>query len=108
MICFENSSLPNYITEKVYNAYTNGTIPIYWGCPNSEDYVNLSAILYLKPDYSQSDVDELVKETAILDNNDHLYKEKYESTFFKHGRVPDNLNITLLQNKFDKRITKFC
>jgi hypothetical protein len=106
MICFENSSLPNYLTEKVYNAYSNGTIPIYWGCPNIEEYVNMSSILYLKPDYSQADVYDLIRNIAILDNNEQLYKEKYESAFFKNGRIPDFLNIDILQNKIDNYIRK--
>lgn len=30
-ICFENSSYPGYLTEKLFDAYNTGTIPIYWG-----------------------------------------------------------------------------
>lgn len=30
-ICFENSSYPGYLTEKLFDAYASGTIPIYWG-----------------------------------------------------------------------------
>lgn len=30
-ICFENSSYPGYLSEKLYEAYISGCIPIYWG-----------------------------------------------------------------------------
>ena len=30
-ICFENSSYPGYLTEKLIDAYNAGCIPIYWG-----------------------------------------------------------------------------
>jgi hypothetical protein len=30
-ICFENTSSPGYTTEKLIDAFTAGTIPIYWG-----------------------------------------------------------------------------
>ena len=60
MICFENTSMPNYITEKLMIAYKHGTIPIYWGCPNLGDYVNMDAILHLKPDYTKYDVEKLM------------------------------------------------
>ena len=30
-ICFENSSYPGYLTEKLMDAYNAGCIPIYWG-----------------------------------------------------------------------------
>jgi hypothetical protein len=101
MICFENSSLPNYLTEKVYNAYSNGTIPIYCGCPNIEEYVNLSSILYLKPNYTKEDLAALIRNIILLDNDDELYRNKYESVFFKDGRIPDMLNTEILKSKID-------
>lgn len=30
-ICFENSSYPGYLTEKLFDAYMAGCVPIYWG-----------------------------------------------------------------------------
>lgn len=30
-LCFENSSYPGYLTEKLFDAYNAGCIPIYWG-----------------------------------------------------------------------------
>ena len=30
-ICFENASYPGYLTEKLFDAYACGCIPIYWG-----------------------------------------------------------------------------
>ncbi|WP_394958760.1 glycosyltransferase family 10 domain-containing protein [uncultured Helicobacter sp.] len=30
-ICFENGSYPGYLTEKLFDAYIAGCIPIYWG-----------------------------------------------------------------------------
>lgn len=30
-ICFENSSYLGYLTEKLFDAYNAGCIPIYWG-----------------------------------------------------------------------------
>lgn len=32
-ICFENASYPGYLTEKLFDAYACGCIPIYWGDP---------------------------------------------------------------------------
>ena len=31
VLCFENDLYPGYVTEKVFDAWTAGTIPIYWG-----------------------------------------------------------------------------
>jgi len=35
-LCFENSYTPGYVTEKIFDAFAGGTIPIYWGGLSSE------------------------------------------------------------------------
>lgn len=35
-VCIENSSVPNYYTEKLIDAFLTKTVPIYWGCTNLE------------------------------------------------------------------------
>ena len=99
MICFENTSLKNYLTEKLIIAYRSGTIPIYWGCPNIDDYVNMDSMLYLKPDFSDSDVNKLISDIKVLDNDANLYKKKFESIFFKGGVIPDEFNMDVLNSK---------
>ncbi|MCX7828538.1 MAG: glycosyltransferase family 10 [Thermanaerothrix sp.] len=37
-VVLENSSYPDYWSEKLADAYLGGAFPIYWGCPNLEDY----------------------------------------------------------------------
>jgi len=104
MICFESKTMPNYFTEKLINAYYGGAIPIYWGCPNIDDYVNMDAILYLKPDFTDSDVRDLIKQIEHLDNDAEAYKTKYESVFFKNGSLPDAFNIESLRQKINDRL----
>lgn len=99
MICFENVSKPHYFTEKLVNAYYAGTIPIYWGCPNVGDYVNLDAILYLPPEFTDQDVRDLMDKIAVLDTNDAAYQEYYCRTFFKGGQIPDDFNLAAIQKK---------
>ena len=98
-LCFENSSSYNYLTEKLLNAYTCGSIPIYWGCPNVSDYINMECMVYLKPDHTDDDVRKLIQEITELDNDPQLYKKKYEQCFFKNGLVPDEFNMTILQHR---------
>ncbi|CAN0480984.1 unnamed protein product, partial [Hapterophycus canaliculatus] len=31
--------LRDYVTEKVYNGLQSGTLPVYWGAENVEDFV---------------------------------------------------------------------
>jgi len=37
-VVLENSQQPNYWTEKIADAYLSWCMPIYWGCPNIEEY----------------------------------------------------------------------
>lgn len=44
--CFENNSeIPNYITEKIFDSLVNGCIPIYWGASNIEDYIPIQCFI---------------------------------------------------------------
>ena len=38
-LCFENSILNGWITEKIFDCFFAGTIPIYWGAPDILDWV---------------------------------------------------------------------
>lgn len=40
-ICYENArGLPGYVTEKIFDCFIAGTIPVYWGAPNLWKYVD--------------------------------------------------------------------
>lgn len=39
-VCYENvKDLPGYITEKIFDCFFAGCVPIYWGAPNVSDYI---------------------------------------------------------------------
>jgi hypothetical protein len=39
-ICYENvHDLPGYITEKIFDCFFSGCIPVYWGANNVTDYI---------------------------------------------------------------------
>lgn len=38
-LAFENSNEPDYVSEKIYNALSEGVVPVYMGAPNVADYV---------------------------------------------------------------------
>lgn len=37
-LIIENEKIDNWFTEKIIDCLTTGTIPVYWGCPNIDDY----------------------------------------------------------------------
>jgi alpha(1,3/1,4) fucosyltransferase len=39
-VCYENTKdTPGYITEKIFDCFAAGTIPIYWGASNIDEYI---------------------------------------------------------------------
>jgi hypothetical protein len=39
-ICYENiRDIPGYITEKIFDCFFSGCVPVYWGANNVSDYI---------------------------------------------------------------------
>jgi alpha(1,3/1,4) fucosyltransferase len=39
-ICYENAkNIPGYITEKIFDCFFSGCVPIYWGAPNITEHI---------------------------------------------------------------------
>jgi alpha(1,3/1,4) fucosyltransferase len=38
-LCFENSALEGWVTEKIFDCFFAGTVPVYWGAPDVERWV---------------------------------------------------------------------
>ena len=39
-ICYENTEgVEDYITEKIFDCFAAGFVPIYWGASNIEKYI---------------------------------------------------------------------
>ena len=70
------------MTEKLYEAYIGGTIPIYWGSPTVEVDFNPKAFLNWY-DYGS---DEALMEAVIeIDNDPVRYEEMYMQPLFSNG-----------------------
>ncbi len=45
-ICYENAmDIPGYITEKIFDCFFAGCVPVYWGAPNVSDYIPLNTFI---------------------------------------------------------------
>jgi hypothetical protein len=72
-IIIENSKQLNYITEKIIDCLTVGTIPIYWGCPNIAEFFNIEGFICF------SSIDEL---DSILESlTPELYQSKLKYAY---------------------------
>jgi hypothetical protein len=100
-ICFENSSYPGYTTEKLYEAYIGGTIPIYWGSPTIEVDFNPNAFLNW---YDYGSDEALIEEVLMLDSNPHRYKEMYMQPLFTKDNFNRFIDVSKLLTWFETNV----
>ena len=75
VIAYENTpQMPGYITEKPFQAYIAGSIPIYNAHEKSMEDLNKEAVIY-SPGFSSDE--EVIEHIKKLDNDDQLYCEKW-------------------------------
>lgn len=73
-ICPENSNRAGYVTEKLFEAFRAGTVPVYWGSDNNPEpnLVNPEAILFW--DFN-SDNQKIIDKIKELADSDAAYRE---------------------------------
>jgi hypothetical protein len=47
-LCFENMAMPGYITEKIFDCFFVGTIPVYLGAPDVVKYIPRSCFIDMR------------------------------------------------------------
>lgn len=57
-ICFENDLYPNYITEKIFQSWDAGAVPIWWGLDKS-GYINEKALINFASGSIESNLEQL-------------------------------------------------
>jgi hypothetical protein len=102
-IVIENSSQLNYFTEKLIDCLITKTIPIYYGCPNIEEYFDTTGWILLRSvDLKERAIECFVKIHAILQNpnyyRDHLetVEKNYRTCVEHYSSFYKNINKTLL------------
>ncbi|MDD4562391.1 MAG: glycosyltransferase family 10 [Syntrophomonadaceae bacterium] len=82
-IALENSVYPHYWTEKLSDVYLSGAYPIYYGCPNLEDYFPAAA-------YTRINIDDV--EGAIRTIEECIRERRYEASL---DRIIEARNLVL-------------
>ena len=63
---FENSNTKGYITEKIFNVFFAGAIPIYNGAPDVARFINPQAYLTLGP--------QIARKLQLIAHSKHIYE----------------------------------
>lgn len=85
-ICFENEISPGFITEKIFDCFLAGTIPIYYGAPNVTDYIPAGCFIDFREFRDYNHLREYL-ESLSLDKIDE-YRENIQA-FYKSGKFRD-------------------
>lgn len=105
-ICPENCIEDGYVTEKLFDAFKSGCIPIWSGDKNLEgDVINKNAVLYWDVN---SDNNELIKEVKSLHKNDKLYDKFVSQPRFNKDNAVEYIygQIKLLHEKIEELSNK--
>jgi hypothetical protein len=76
-ICFENSVINGYITEKIFDCFYVGTVPIYYGAPDINKYVNPKAFINFKDFSSIQDLEKYIEGLSDSDYEEYKKWGKY-------------------------------
>jgi hypothetical protein len=96
-ISIENSSIHNYWTEKLSDAFLAYCVPIYYGCKNIEEYFDEDSIVKI----NINEIDESLSQIDfILRNSERIYAEKKEKLIASRNLVLNNYNLFNLLEEF--------
>lgn len=103
-ICFENSSYPGYVSEKILDAYIAGSIPIYWGSPTVAVDFNTKAFINCH-DYDS--FDEVVEFIKYLDTDDIHYRAISVASLLDDAFIVETTRKRFL-NWFERNVIPKC
>ena len=98
IICFENSAGNGYITEKIFNCFFAKTIPIYFGAPDIDKFINKDSFIKIESEKDFEKAFQLIKE---LNGNEEKYNE-----FINRKKISSDFNDENYIEKFDEIIKK--
>lgn len=71
--CYENIyGIPGYVTEKIFDCFQAGTVPIYWGAPNITDYIPHNCFIARQKFSSDEALYEYVKNMDAADYEQYM------------------------------------
>ena len=82
-IAVENSRQKNYFTEKIIDCFASRTIPIYWGCPNLENWFDMDGVIRfnhvseLNKIFDKLDEDFYHSRKEVIEKNYEIAKKFY-------------------------------
>lgn len=104
-ICYENArDIPGYITEKIFDSFFAGCVPVYWGANNVTDFISKNTFIDKRdfPNY-----EELYRYLKSMSDSEYLsylhniedYLKSEQALFFKSEGFVQTIIQTLFNGK---------
>jgi hypothetical protein len=71
-ICFENSHIDGYLTEKIFSYFAGGCVPVYYGTPNIEKYIPKECFIDYRDFQTNEDLYQFLKAMPEETYNQYL------------------------------------
>lgn len=72
-ICYENArDIPGYITEKIFDCFFSGCVPVYWGAPNITDLIPEDCFIDRRNFNSNEELYNYMKNMTLADYNGYI------------------------------------
>jgi hypothetical protein len=75
-ICFENCSFPGYITEKIFDCFLAGCIPVYYGAPDITYFVPQETFIDFRNFQNFKDLEIFLSELTETEAKDYINSAK--------------------------------
>ena len=88
-IAIENAQRINYFSEKIYDCFATGTVPIYWGASNIGDFFDMDGILIFN---TPDELKDILNSLSVEKYNSMLpaIRSNYEKCIKNH-KNPDDI-----------------
>ncbi len=104
-ICFENCAFPGYVTEKIFDCFLAGCIPVYFGAPDITDFVPKESFIDFRKFGSYAELNRFLREMPEIDFQNYIdaARDFLASSDFDKFTVDYFVNdiLNIIEQEFD-------
>tara|TARA_R110002020_G_scaffold117929_2_gene269555 strand:- start:786 stop:1721 length:936 start_codon:yes stop_codon:yes gene_type:complete len=98
-LCYDNGESLGWVTEKLIHPIYQGSIPIYWGCPNVSKEFNKDRFISAR---NYQNMEHLFDSVLQINSDKNLFEQIQHQPCFPENKIPDCANPEHLIEKFKK------
>ena len=102
-LCIENEiGTPGYISEKIFDHFYNGCIPIYKGAPNIQEHIPYNCYIDMRKFCSYDDIYEYISKMEQYEYNEYLENiDRFLSSPEYENFTGDHFAKTIVRNLYE-------